>query len=115
MTTTTHTPSPVPPGIEPDSTEAQLYERLRLWRLKKARERGVSAYLVLTNRSLREVVKRRPQDLASLGFVFGFGPLKVENHGPGLLEELTRACEELGLKTQPLTCRLPKEPEPQVA
>ena len=64
------------------------FEALRAWRNEKAREKGISAYIIGTNRMLAEVVARRPASLEELRDVPGFGPAKIKDYGKGLLELL---------------------------
>jgi ATP-dependent DNA helicase RecQ len=63
-----------------------LFERLRSWRAERAREDAVPAYVVFSDKTLREVAATRPVDEQSLASVNGVGPAKIERYGPELLE-----------------------------
>lgn len=62
-----------------------LFERLREWRGERARAEGIPSYVICNNRQLAEVVKRRPQTLAALAEVNGFGDAKLKKYGKELL------------------------------
>jgi DNA helicase-2/ATP-dependent DNA helicase PcrA len=61
---------------------------LREWRLARAREEEVPAYVVFNDRTLAELVARTPQTLAELAAVPGIGPAKLERYGAELLAQL---------------------------
>ena len=67
------------PGAKP------LFEALRGFRLERAREAGVPPYVILHDRSLRDIARRRPASLDALRLCFGVGPAKAERWGEGLL------------------------------
>jgi ATP-dependent DNA helicase RecQ len=61
---------------------------LRNWRADKAREQGVPAYVILHDRTLRELAERRPNSPETLLEVPGIGHAKAERYGEDLLELL---------------------------
>jgi len=63
-----------------------LFEALREWRLDKAREQGVPAYVILHDRTLRLLATLRPEDEDGLSSVSGLGAAKLERYGDELLE-----------------------------
>ncbi len=63
-----------------------LYQRLRAWRLQRAREVGVPAYTLFTDRTARELVAVRPADEEALRAVWGMGDARVRDFGMDLLE-----------------------------
>ncbi len=63
-----------------------LFEALRTWRLNKAREQGVPAYVILHDRTLRLIATIRPEDEDSLTGISGLGAAKLEHYGDELLE-----------------------------
>src|SRR6185437_9067043 len=69
----------------PGPESSQLRERLRQWRLAAARERGVPAYQLFTDRSLDALCAERPSTLEELAEVYGFSPAKAGRIGPELL------------------------------
>ena len=70
---------PAAPGDE------GLRDALQAWRLDKSRADGVPAYVVFNNKTLDDLVARRPTDYAQLRACVGIGPAKVENYGDDLL------------------------------
>ncbi|HEX6587918.1 MAG TPA: ATP-dependent DNA helicase RecQ [Longimicrobiales bacterium] len=76
--------SDVVPEFDPDRDS--LYEKLRALRKKLADERGVPAYVVFSDRTLKEMAARRPTSDAELLDVNGVGPQKLERYGDAFLE-----------------------------
>lgn len=68
-----------------DAAATQLFEALREYRLDAAREASVPPYVVASDRTLRDLARRRPADLDELQQVHGIGPSKAERFGSGLL------------------------------
>jgi superfamily II DNA helicase RecQ len=71
----------------------QVYERLRKWRLDRARDADIKPYLICTNRELEEIVLRRPKNLNDLGAIKGMSSAKLGQYGTALLTELRRAAD----------------------
>ena len=63
-----------------------LYQRLRAWRLERARGDGVPAYTLFSDRTARELAARRPADEDELRTVWGMGDARVRDFGDALLE-----------------------------
>jgi ATP-dependent DNA helicase RecQ len=68
--------------------DSPLFALLRNWRAEKAREQGVPAYVILHDRTLRELAERRPNSPEALLQVPGIGLAKAERYGEALLELL---------------------------
>lgn len=54
-----------------------LFQLLREWRGRRARNEGLPPYVVLTNRQLAYVTRAKPQSLADLQKIDGFGEAKA--------------------------------------
>jgi DNA helicase-2/ATP-dependent DNA helicase PcrA len=67
------------------------FDALKAWRLTRAREDDVPAYLVFHNSTLEEIAARRPRSLDELAAVPGVGPAKLERYGKGVLTALNLA------------------------
>ena len=67
-------------GVDP-----ALFESLRKFRRELAAARGVPAYIILGDRSLREVARLRPRTLTQLSEVYGIGEKKLVDLGPKIL------------------------------
>jgi ATP-dependent DNA helicase RecQ len=78
-----------PAGSPPVATA--LFDTLRQWRSKTAREQGVPAYVILHDRTLRELAARRPRTTDELLNVGGIGEAKAARYGAPLLEMLAEA------------------------
>jgi len=78
---------PVLPAPEDDP----LFERLRALRKRLADDRGIPAYVVFSDATLRDMAARRPSTPAGLLDVSGVGPAKLERYGEAFLEILRGA------------------------
>jgi ATP-dependent DNA helicase RecQ len=63
-----------------------LFERLRAWRLERAREDAVPAYVVFSDKTLREMAVVKPASEQELAAVNGVGPAKIERYGTDVLD-----------------------------
>jgi ATP-dependent DNA helicase RecQ len=71
---------------EPPTPEAAaLFERLRQWRAGIAREKGLPAYVICHDSTLREIARCSPTTAAALESVKGMGPFKVKMYGKEIL------------------------------
>ncbi len=75
-----------PPDFDDD--QRRLYDAIRRWRADRAELAGVPRYVVLTNREVELIVRRRPDSLAALRRLPGIGAAKLNHHGESLLELL---------------------------
>jgi len=74
-------------GGDPDPA---LLDSLKAWRTEEARRRGVPAYIVFHDKTLRELAVMKPSDPAGLGRVPGMGPAKMAAYSDTLLRLLSR-------------------------
>ena len=70
-------------GVHDD--EDPLFLALRTWRRETANEKGVPAYVILHDATLREIAARRPATLDELGEIPGLGAKKLEAYGEAVL------------------------------
>lgn len=70
-------------GLSPEQEE--LFQRLRLWRNEESEKREVSPERVLSNRQLKRIVKRQPENLESMRGIQGLEPWRVEEFGETVL------------------------------
>ena len=68
--------------------QSRLFEALRDWRRKKARELDVPAFVVLSDRSLRHLAQACPTETSELNNIYGLGPQKIEKFGTEILAEI---------------------------
>jgi ATP-dependent DNA helicase RecQ len=71
-----------------DPAGKATFERLRTHRASVAKANRVPAYVVAFDRTLVEMVVKRPTSHAELLGVYGMGPARVEQYGDGFLEVL---------------------------
>lgn len=71
-----------------EALETPLGTALRSWRLQRARQDGVPAYVVFSDRTLVELAERRPTTLIALSGIPGIGPAKLERYGDEVLDLL---------------------------
>jgi len=62
-----------------------LFQELRRWRSDTAREQGVPAYVILHDKTLRELAEIRPTSRGLLATISGLGSAKIEHYGEELL------------------------------
>ena len=62
-----------------------LVEALREWRRGVARDAGVPAYVVFGDETLRNIAAQRPDSIAGLARIPGFGPGRLDRYGAAVL------------------------------
>jgi ATP-dependent DNA helicase RecQ len=85
----THAPHGAPLGGT--GADEDLFQRLRALRRELADERGVPAYVVFSDATLRDMARARPADQAALLAVPGVGAVKLERYGEAFLALLLDA------------------------
>jgi DNA helicase-2/ATP-dependent DNA helicase PcrA len=76
---------------EPFAAGNPVFAALKAWRLDRSKTDGVPAYVVFHDKTLEEIARRRPRDLAGLGAVPGIGPAKLDRYGDEVLAALAAA------------------------
>ena len=79
----------------PAASEATV-DLLRAWRLERARERGVPAYVIFTDATMEALAEAMPGDSDQLLSISGIGPDKVSRYGDDLLALLGSLRRESG-------------------
>ena len=91
---------PAPKREEGELTERpELFAQLRALRARLASRAGVPAYVVFTDRALREMAGRLPQSEDELLAVSGVGRAKLERYGEEFLPVLRAYAEEHGVSS----------------
>ena len=65
-----------------------LFERLRIFRRRKADERGVPPFIIFSDATLRDLARVRPTRLDHLPTIHGIGTKKLADYGAELLVEI---------------------------
>jgi ATP-dependent DNA helicase RecQ len=73
------------PGSNLAPADEALFQLLRKWRADTAREQTVPAYVILHDRTLRELAEVRPTSRGLLVGITGMGAAKIEHYGEELL------------------------------
>ena len=76
----------IPPELE--GGQAELFQRLRALRARTARRQGVPAYVVFSDKTLRELASVQPRTMAELRLVSGIGEAKASRYGELFLREI---------------------------
>ena len=67
------------------AADEALFQVLRQWRSDTAKEQAVPAYVILHDKTLRELAEVRPLSRGLLATVIGMGSAKIEHYGAELL------------------------------
>ena len=78
------------PPEELDDRQAELFSRLRVLRASVARRQGVPAYVVFSDKTLRELAVAWPQTIEEFRAVSGVGDAKAARYGKAFLAEIDR-------------------------
>jgi ATP-dependent DNA helicase RecQ len=87
------------PGDGWEGVDRGLFEHLRDLRRELARDRGVPAYVIFSDRTLRSMARERPADLEALASVHGVGRKKLDDLGPRFVEAIAAYGSESGART----------------
>ena len=68
-----------------DPADQALYDTLREHRAYLAKKNSVPAYVIFGNRSLVDMVERKPQDVDEMAEVYGIGRAKMRTYGKEFL------------------------------
>jgi ATP-dependent DNA helicase RecQ len=79
------------PVSDLSADDEALFQQLRQWRANTAREQGVPAYVILHDKTLRELAEVRPVSHGLLSTITGMGSAKIEHYGEELLAVIRQA------------------------
>ncbi len=79
------------PPVDISDVDMPLLDALKAWRLERAREDQVPAYVVANDATLAEIATRRPATDSALLDVSGIGPSKLEKYGHDILRIVEQA------------------------
>jgi ATP-dependent DNA helicase RecQ len=74
-----------------DDSGADLFARLREWRLGVSREESVPPYVIFSNATLLEVAAARPGTRQALALISGVGEKKLARYGEAILDIVSGA------------------------
>ncbi len=70
--------------------QQEKFQSLKDWRLRKANELDLPAFVIFSDKSLRDLCVKNPETLEELKNIYGFGDAKIEKFGWDVLAELTK-------------------------
>ena len=68
-----------------ESYDQSLFEILRGWRAQTAKEKGIPAYMVLSDKTLQAISRSTPKNLRELSNIPGIGENKLNQYGDQIL------------------------------
>jgi ATP-dependent DNA helicase RecQ len=71
-----------------EGVDRDLFEHLRVFRRRKAEERGVPPFIIFSDATLRDLARVRPTTLDMLPTIHGIGAKKCAEYGAELLAEI---------------------------
>ena len=72
--------------VSDDILHPELYEQLRAWRSGLAKEQGVPAYIILSQKALLGITNLLPMDLSQLLRIPGVGKATIARYGETMIE-----------------------------
>jgi len=74
-----------------DDYDVEMYDKLRNLRTEIASEKGIPPYIVFSDKTLKDLSSKVPQDKDGMLEVHGIGEVKFERYGKAFLDVLTNA------------------------
>ena len=68
--------------------QQDLMDKLKAWRLQKARQLGTPAYTIFHDSTLQVLASATPSLMSDLQQIHGFGKVKIEKYGEEILKEI---------------------------
>jgi DNA helicase II / ATP-dependent DNA helicase PcrA len=78
----------------PSSMDDALFDDLRAWRLERAQQQKVPAYVVFTDATLVAIAESLPTDEHALAAVPGVGKAKLDRYGAEVIELCSKAAKK---------------------
>jgi DNA helicase-2/ATP-dependent DNA helicase PcrA len=80
----------------PATYDEELFERLRAWRIERAQEEKVPAYVVFTDLTLQAIAEVKPSDAKALRRINGVGESKMSKYADDVLAVVAAAAGDTG-------------------
>lgn len=77
---------PIKRVIEDRDIDDVLLDELKRWRLKKAKSQNVPAFVIMHDKTLKQLASHKPQNESELLAIDGIGKAKAEKYGIDILE-----------------------------
>jgi len=85
-----HRPAPPTPRAASAAPDSALIQHMRVWRRDFAKQRGVPAFMILTDATLADLCRKEPATVHELLNVSGIGEKKAQSFGGEIIAELHR-------------------------
>ena len=72
-----------------DDYDVEVYDKLRTLRLEIASEKGIPPYIVFSDKTLKDLSSKQPQNKIEMLKIHGIGEVKFERYGEDFLELLS--------------------------
>ena len=82
-----------------EGVDRGLFDHLRSVRQELAKAGGVPAYVIFSDRTLRDLARRRPTGTATFGQIHGIGAAKLAKYGDRFVKEIESYCGGHALST----------------
>jgi ATP-dependent DNA helicase PIF1 len=66
--------------------DEELFNKLRTWRLKRARQERIAPFIIMHDATLKEIARRQPTNIHQLITFKGFGIKKIELYGKDIIQ-----------------------------
>ena len=76
------------------TTDKDLFEKLKQYRIKKAKEENLLSYMILNLTTLKEISGRYPLNEEQLKDISGVGPVKIEKYGQDIIKLVKEYTQE---------------------
>lgn len=95
-----------------DISNKELYADLNAWRKSVSEDSGLPVYMILPQKTIKQLVEKIPANLKQLSKIKGFGKVKLNQFGEEILEIIDSYCERAGLErdTSEIEELKPKKP-----
>ena len=70
------------------AADNDLFQKLRQLRAAQAKHEGIPPYFIFSDATLRDMCRKKPQNLSEMRQVSGVGVIKAQKYGKMFLEEL---------------------------
>ena len=84
-----------------DAKHPKLIKALTKWRLRHAKEDGMPAFTILTQKSLLAIAEQLPKDQRALMKIPGIGKVKVKQYGEELVQLVEDYCHDIDNPKEP--------------
>ena len=71
-----------------ENVDEGLFDALRLLRAKIARDKSVPAYLVFSDKALKDMASKKPRDRVAFVGIFGVGEAKLKEYADAFIEAI---------------------------